>query len=179
MLETEMAELSSAQLRLAQAQYFYESFLASCGPPRDSYFHMASNFDAFLFSIASIEDMISGLSKDELRSSEAFRFVKALRNVTTHHSVLAASTKDAKFVRPFNRHMFNSVGGIEITSARLALNPVRMRTIFDSIELARPQEKRTLDVARGYLLSLEERGTTVFLEELMQEALAAARRAVG
>src|SRR5712692_11385221 len=105
MNESEMSKATTAELRLGAAQYFYTQYLKHCGPPLDSYFLMVNYFDAFLFALTSIEEMIDQHSKKALRANQTFRFLKALRNITTHHSVLAAAVGNAKFPRPFSRDL--------------------------------------------------------------------------
>lgn len=170
MQESEMAKLSSWELRLREAQYFYLQFLAHCGPPRDSYFLMASYFDAFLFALVSVEEMVTDATKVKLKTIEVFRFVKALRNISMHHSVLAAHAVGAKFVRPFVRHVTELVGAGSIGSAKLALNYTKFREIFDAIEIERPAEKTTLDIARAYLSKLEAGPQPVFIESVLAHA---------
>lgn len=172
MLETEMAPLSTPQLRHREASYFCSQFIAHCGPPHDSYFHMVCYFDAFLAALTSVEEMVDNSSKATLAGNDAFRFIKALRNITTHHSVLASSQQDSKFTRPFTRHLFNSVGNIQTSSGNLAINYARFREIFDAIEIKRPSEKHTIAAARRHLAALEAQPQPVFLEQVMHEALA-------
>jgi hypothetical protein len=178
MFEDAMAKLTSAQLRLEHASYFLRSFLANCGPPQDSYFHMTAYFDAFLFSLVSVEEMLEEPKRSALRNCAEFRFMKVLRNVTTHHSVLAASQSDSKFLRPFARHLANCVGAVQEASGRLALHPDRLRSILDVVEKEVPREKPNIDLARQYLQSIEAAGVTVYIEDLMQNALSAADAAV-
>lgn len=171
MQETEMVLLTTAQLRYREADYFYTQFLAHCGPPHDSYFQMVCYFDSFLFALTSVEEMVDTSSKATLRDVEVFRFIKALRNITMHHSVLAAPQPGAKLVRPFSRQISESVGGIQSSSAKLAIKYSNFREIFDYIEVKRPSEKRTLDVARDYLAKLEAGSQPVYLETVLYDAL--------
>jgi len=172
MLEIEMAPLSTPQLRHREASYFCSEFIAHCGPPYDSYFHMVCYFDAFLSALTSVEEMVDDASKAKLRGSDRFRFIKALRNISTHHSVLASSQLDSKFIRPFTRHIFNSVGDTQASSGNLAINYDRFRVMFDAIEAERPSEKHTIAVAKSHLSALEARPQPVFLEQIMHESLA-------
>jgi hypothetical protein len=133
---------------------------------------MVCYFDAFLFALASVEEMVDDARKAKLKSNSTFRFVKALRNINAHHSILASSQKDSKFERPFVRHLFNCVGGVQTSSGNLALNYERFREIFDAIETERPYEKHTLNAARAYLAALEVRPQPVFLEQVLHESLA-------
>ncbi len=178
MLETEMAPLSTPQLRYREALYFYTQFTAHCGPPQDSYFHMICYFDSFLYALASIEEMVDDNAKAQLRSSDAFRFIKALRNISAHHCVLASSQQDSKFVRPFARHLSNNVGGIETSSGKLAINYDRFLEIFDKVEAEVRREKYTLDAARTYLTLLKSKNQPVFLEDVLHDSLLAVHAVV-
>ena len=171
MQETEMVKLSAPRLRLEEAKYFYSQFVAHCGPPRDSYFLMVAYFDAFLFALVSVEDMVPISVKAQLKSNEVFRFVKALRNITMHHSVLAALQPGAKFVRPFSRHVTEVIGSDPWASAKLAIDYPNFRAIFDAIEAERPSEKPTLDIARAYLAKLEAGLQPVFIESVLTNGL--------
>jgi len=171
--ETLMTASSPAQLRYNEAYHFFQQFIIFSGPPRDSYFRMVCYFDAFLFALVSIEEMVDDTAKDHLRDVEVFRFVKALRNITMHHAVLGASLTGARFDRPFSRHISECVGGDPEISAKLAIRYDAFRSIFDAIEAERPGEKRTLNAARKYLSELEGRAQPVFLEPVLLDALRA------
>jgi hypothetical protein len=175
MQETEMATLTAAQLRYREAEYFYSQFIANSGPPCDSYFKMVCYFDAFLFALVSVEEMIDKSDQDRLRAIDVFRFVKALRNTTMHHSVLAAPQPGAKFERPFSRHISESIGGDPEASAMLSIRYDIFRGIFDTIEAERPSEKYTLNAARYYLSKLESQSQPIFLESVLLDALSAVK----
>lgn len=175
MQETEMSTLTTAQLRYYEAKYFYSQFIVNSGPPCDSYFKMVCYFDAFLFALVSVEEMIDESDRDRLRDIEVFRFVKALRNITMHHSVLAAPQPGAKFERPFSRHLSDSTGGVLEASAKLAIRYDIFRGIFNAIEVERPAEKNTLNAARYYLSKLECQNQPIFLETVLLDALIAVK----
>lgn len=103
--EPELAASTPVSLRLAEAEYFLSQFRAHCGPPRDSYFLMICYLDAFLFSLVSVEDIISRKRK-KLNECLVFKFLKAARNVTTHQLVLAAPSRQGEHTRPFSRWVF-------------------------------------------------------------------------
>ena len=173
MQELEMSTLTTAQLRYFEAEYFYSQFIANSGPPREVYFKMVCYFDAFLFALVSVEEMIDASAKAHLREIEVFRFVKALRNITMHHSVLVSPQPGAKFECPFSRHLSVSIGGAPDyeDSAKLAIRYDIFRCIFDAIEAQRPNEKATLDAARYYLSKLESQAQPIFLESVLLDAL--------
>lgn len=173
MKETEMSTLTTAQLRYYEAKYFYSQFIVNSGPPCDSYFKMVCYFDAFLFALVSVEEMIDESDRDRLREIDVFRFVKALRNITMHHSVLAAPQPGAKFKRPFSRYIPESIGGASEVSAKLAIRYDIFRGIFGTIEAERPNERATLNAARFYLSKLECQAQPIFLESVLLDALAA------
>jgi hypothetical protein len=175
MQETEMSTLTTAQLRYYEAEYFYYQFIISSGPPCDSYFKMVCYFDAFLFAVVSVEEMINESDRDRLRGIEVFRFVKALRNITVHHSILTAPQPGAKFERPFSRYIPESIGGAPEDSAKLAIRYNIFRDIFDAIEAERPKEKQMLKTARCYLSKLECQAQPIFIETVLRDALIAVK----
>lgn len=169
MQETEMLGQHPAALRYEEANYFLSQFIKNCGPPSDSYFLMICYFDAFLFVFVSIEEMVSKDIKIKLQEQEVFRFLKALRNINSHHSILAAPLSDNKFPRPFSRIIVDEPAN---SSAHLRLNYDMLRDVFDSVEQKRPKEKSTLDFARQYLVKLENMGkTNVYLDDVLKEGL--------
>ena len=174
MKEEELGRQSPASLRLAEAEYFLWEYIRHCGPPIDSYFKMVCYFDAFLFSLVSVEEMIGEEGKRQLQTDVSFRFLKALRNISTHHSILAAPIQ-GKFERPFSRRVTVSVGGSPNDSSRLSLRFDVLRQIFDVVEAERKQEAKTLGLAREFVNDLEASGKDVFLEEIMQHAFNSAK----
>lgn len=104
--------------------------------------------DAFLFTLISVEESVGIKARNALRDEPVFRFLKTLRNVTTHHSVLASSAPGSKFPRPFTRHVTDLVGGpVELSSARLCFRFDVLGPVFDAVETERPWEKGALDQA--------------------------------
>ena len=170
MREEELALLTSPQLRRSEAEYFCSQFLKACGPP-DSYFKMISYFDAFLFTLVSIEEIVDETKKAALRGNDTFRFVKALRNVTAHHSILASSQQDSKFVRPLRREIKAGLGISGIDEGRLSINFTRFREIFNAVQAERPGEIHTLEAARKYLDHLETQPQPIYIAQVLQHAL--------
>lgn len=160
-------------MRLAEARYFCEQYVRHCGPPVDSYFLMCAYFDAFLFALASVPDMASAEQSTKLRDIPVFRFFQALRNITTHHSILAAVVAGNKFPRPFSRDLRVSLGGPPDDQARLLLRLDVLLEILDAVEKSRPSEKYTIAAARTYIGALQATGTTYYLEQLMLDSLRA------
>jgi hypothetical protein len=74
--ENQVSKSSPAELRLHEAVFFYNRFRDACGPPRDSYFEMISFFDAFLFALTSIEEMLSPTDKSKLHATDVFMFLR-------------------------------------------------------------------------------------------------------
>lgn len=144
----------------------------------DSYWLMVGYFDAYLFALASIADMASKAVKARLDGVPVFRFFKALRNVSAHHSVLAATVVGNKFPRPFRRNVSVSVGSTPNDSARLIFRLDVLRQILDAVEQEYPREKKNLDAARNYITDLEARRPDVFLEDLMYDAVAAVKAVI-
>ncbi len=136
---------------------------------------MVGYFDAFLFALASVHDMAPQLVRNKLDDIGVFRFFKVLRNVTAHHSVLAATIAGNKFQRPFSRHMSISIGGSPNDSSRLVFRLDILHDILNAVEKEWPPEKKNLNVARDFINTLEARKSHVFLEEIMSEAVTAAK----
>lgn len=176
--EQTLANTPPALLRLTHAEYFLAEYVKHSGPPVDSYWLMVGYFDAFLFALASVHDMAPQLIRDKLATISVFRFFKALRNVTAHHSVLAATVAGSKFPRPFSRHASDSIGGQPNASSRLVLRLDVLRQILDAVEKERPNEKKNLDMARDFINALEARQSHVFLQDIMSEAVTAAKSVV-
>lgn len=175
--ESDMQDSSPAQLRLSHARYFAEQYLSQNGPPVDSYWLMVGHFDAFLFSLASVYDMAAPTGKAALNASPLFRFFRALRNVTTHHSVLAASIPGNKFLRPFNREIMTAIG-YQNDSSRLRLNLAQLRSVLDAVLQERLGETKNIEAARQYVDQLEAQGGKEYLEDLMAQALTETRQAI-
>jgi hypothetical protein len=167
--EDRMSGMTPAQLRLAEAEYFYLQFLkhSRCG---DCYFLMVSYFDSFLFTLITIEEMIVKNLRLRLRDIPEFAFLKELRNINTHHSVLAAVTKNSKFSRPFSRHI--DIGGPQGDSSKLFFQVDSLRTIFDEIEKENKGKRnlKSLNAARK-ALDLLENNATGELGDIMKKGL--------
>lgn len=154
--EEQISEMSPAQLRLAEAKYFYLQFLRH-SRSGDCYFLMVSYFDSYLFALISIEEMVVQKLRLKLYNIPEFAFLKELRNINTHHSVLAAVTKSSKFSRPFSRHI--DVGGPQGDSSELFFKSNVLRAIFDEIEKEHKEKNRSLkslNAARTALDLLEQ-----------------------
>lgn len=176
--EETLSKTPPALLRLTHAEYFREEYVRHSGPPMDSYWLMVGYFDAFLFSLAPVQNMASPTVRDKLDGIPAFRFFKALRNVTTHHSVLAASVSGNKFPRPFSRHVRVAMDGPPSDSSRLIFRLDVLRQILDAVAKERRSEKNNVEIAKSYINELEARQGDVFLEDIMSEALTAVKSVV-
>jgi hypothetical protein len=171
--EDRMSGMTPAQLRLAEAEYFYLQFLkhSRCG---DCYFLMVSYFDSFLYALITIEEMIVKNLQLRLRDIPEFAFLKELRNINTHHSVLAAVTNNSKFSRPFSRHIDS--GGPQGDSSKLFFQADSLRrAIFDEIEKENKGKKgrlKNLKAARK-ALDLLENNAAGELGDIMKKGLEA------
>lgn len=171
MNEREMTEASAAELRLKEAEYFYEQFLRHSGPGTDNYFLMVAYFDAFLPTLTSVEEMVGEAAKEALRNNEGFRLLKALRNINYHHSVLAAIVNNSKFERPFSRIITAVIGAGEADPVKLRLRFDVLRAIFAKVCDERPGEGKTLDMATEVLNGLEQSNREIYLDEIMRTSL--------
>lgn len=178
--EHEISKTDPAFLRYLEAEYLCGQFLDSCGPPLDSYFQMILYFDAFLFCFVSIEEMVSPEKKKGLNQLDIFKFFKAARNVTTHHSILAAPVQKGEFVRGVLRDINESTGGsLPIASARFKVNTENFRKIFSLAAKKWPHGKG-FQAGEEYLNRIEANGSSkVYIEDIMAEGLRAVRKSMG
>ena len=157
--EHEISKIDPAFLRYLEAEYLCGRFLDSCGPPLDSYFQMILYFDAFLFCFVSIEEMVSPEKKKGLNQLDIFKFFKAARNVTTHHSILAAPVQKGEFVRGVLRDINESTGGSQpIASARFRVNAENFRRTFSLAAKIWPRDKSGFQAGEEYLNRIEANG---------------------
>lgn len=170
--EQEMGALDPAAFRVAEARYHLQQFGIHCGPPVDSYFQMVVHFDAFLFALVAVEEMLSAEQRKVLRASKPFAFVKALRNVTAHHSVLGVVLPGAKFGRPFYRRISTSLGGTPNDASRLILKPALLHEIFAAMEREPQSNRKLIALARTALAELERAAGEHDLEGILDDALA-------
>ncbi len=169
--EPNLSKAPPAVLRLRHAEHFLSQYQRHSGPPIDAYWLMAGYFDAFLFALATVWDMSEPAIRANLEKSSVFRFIKALRNIAAHHSILAVGVLNNKFPRPFSREATVSAGGPPNDSSRLFFRLDILRQILDAVERERPHERRNIGVARSYIAELESRGGRIYLEDIMAEAI--------
>jgi hypothetical protein len=168
--EQQISKSEPVCLRYHESRYLYEKFIQSCGPPNDSYFLMITYFDAFLFSYVSIEEMTNQTVKKQLNDLDVFKFLKAARNLTTHHSVLAAPKQQGGFERPFSRIINES--NTSITSAKLRIRIEKFRQIFALAAQKFPRGGRVFNGSEDYLQRIEKTGAdNVFIDAIMLEGL--------
>jgi hypothetical protein len=176
--EQQISKSEPGCLRYEGARHLYEKFIASCGPPRDSYFHMITYFDAFLFSYVSIEEMIDENAHKRLNELDVFKFLKAARNITTHHSILAAPKQRGEFERPFSRIIDD--GNTGITFARLRVRIEKFRQIFALAAQKYPKGEKVFQESEEYLQRIEAAGAdNVFIDAIMLEGLEGAASILG
>ncbi|MCH6485313.1 hypothetical protein MMG85_17310 [Pseudoxanthomonas sp. LH2527] len=167
----EFAEMSAPLLRFTEAKYLFEQFKSARNAEVNyGLFLLTAYFDSLLFCLVSVEEMVDESARKNLRSIKSFLFLKALRNITTHHSVL--SGVKGKFPRPVSRIVSVGVGCRPEFSEQFVLIPERLREIFDKILAERRGEKHTLQGAREYLDQLEASGTRIMLVDTVQSAIA-------
>lgn len=106
--------------------------------------------------------------KKKLKAKDVFKFFKAARNVTTHHSVLAAPKQKGQYVRPFSRLVSEGVQ----SSARLRITTQEFLSVFSVAAKNWPSSKKGFQDAKPYLKILERRGSEeIFLEDVMEEGI--------
>lgn len=180
--EEEIRNSEPSKLRYKEAIYLRTQFVRYCGPPQDSYFHMIVYLDTFLFCFVSIEELISLDKKRQLNQIPVFKFLKACRNVTAHHSILAAPNQAGQFIRPFSRAISElNLGAPDATAfTRLIIEVERFRQIFSLVALRWPSEQSTLEAAEAYLIDLEAKGINgIQIEEVLREGLEAVATLLG
>ncbi len=82
---------------MQEAFYFYEQFRLACGqpsyqlgePPKENQFLWITYADSFLAMLVSVEEFVSSATRKALLKSNLYRFIKQLRNITVHRTVLA------------------------------------------------------------------------------------------
>src|SRR6056297_1906356 len=163
----DFTHLTPTELRLAESKHLYEQFRESGRADHDqTLFLMTMFFDSFLFCLISIEEMTSVAKKDLLRETQIFRFFKALRNISTHHSILTG-LKDNKFPRPIARVVSLGVRtGVE-DAAKFYIIPEKLSHIFDEVVKERPRERKTIDSARAFLNTLDASEDLIYVADLM------------
>lgn len=170
--EQQISKSEPVYLRFKEARALYEDFVASCAPPHDSHFHMITYFDAFLFLYVSVEEMVSRGTKKKLNELDVFKFLKAARNVTTHHSILASPNQRNGFERPLSRHIDEGQPGN--VSARFQIRPEKFREIFALAAKRFPTGQKAFEEGEKYLEILEAREDNIFIEDVMLEGLESA-----
>jgi hypothetical protein len=157
-------------LRLTEARYLFDRFKsARNAKPNHGLFLLTVYFDAFLFCLVSIEEMVDTATRDKLRALPSFLFFKALRNIATHHSVL--SGVKGKFSRPISRIVSVGVGCSVEFSEQFFLLPDKLRAIFDAVLQERPGQRRTIEAARNYLSQIEASGKQIMVVDLIQTVI--------
>ncbi len=181
MNEVELSTADPSRVRLKESVFFREKFITACGPPLDSHFEMIVYFDAFLFTIVSIEEMVSTCERQELQVSNVFLFLKAARNVTTHHSVLAAPKQPNGFAYPLPRRITEAVGSAEPCAyARCAVSTDKFRAVFRQAAVSYPKGRPNFELGERYLDLIDRRGKQeVYLEDIMQEGIDAVAHILG
>ena len=173
--EQQISKSEPVCLRYEEARHLYEKFIDSCGPPSDSYFHMITYFDAFLFLYVSIEEMMDEPTKKRLNELDVFKFLKAARHVTTHHSILAAPNQRGEFERPFSRIIDD--GNTGITFAGLRVRIEKFRQIFTLAAQIFEKGKRAFQESEEYLQRIEAAGAEdLFIDVIMLEGLEGAAK---
>ena len=112
---------------------------------------------------------------------DIFKFFKAARNVTTHHSILAAPFQKNGFVRGLSRDIYESTGGSQpIASARFKVNTENFRRIFSTAANRWSKGKKVFQKGKAYLNRIEANGgIKVYIEDIMAEGLRAVRKTLG
>ncbi|WP_312252481.1 hypothetical protein [Stenotrophomonas sp.] len=163
-LAHDFAAMSAPLLRLNEAKFLLNRFNASRNvDPNEGLFLLTVYFDSFLFSLISVEEMVDDQTRAALRAMDSFLFFKALRNVSTHHSVL--SGLHGKFERPISRKVSIGIGCDVDYSEQFYFIPERLRDVFKQVLAERQGEKWTLAGAGRYLDALEAAGGDIMVAD--------------
>ena len=155
-------EMSPAYVRLQETRQLFDDFKsARNAKPNHGLFLLTTYFDALLFCLVSVEEMVPVQIRQVLRSLDSFLFFKALRNITTHHIVLSGFK--GKFERPIARVVSVGVGCTPELSEQFYVIPERLEAIFDAVLAGRPSERGTIEGARRYLASVVAQGNKQIL----------------
>jgi hypothetical protein len=153
----EFIEMSPARVRLQETRQLFEHFKsARNSKPNHGLFLLTTYFDALLFCLVSIEEMVPVDTRHRLRSLDSFLFFKALRNITTHHIVLSGAK--GKFERPIARVVSVGVGCTPEFSEQFYVIPEQLEAIFVAVSIERPRDRATIEGARRYLASVVAQG---------------------
>jgi hypothetical protein len=166
-LVEQLSKLSPAEARLAESSFVLEKFAeASKASHNETLFLLTAYFDAFLFCYISIEEMVDDAHlKSRIQGIPIFAFFKALRNIATHHCVLAGV--QGKFPSPIARIV--KIGGRE--NAVFCVVPDKVEYIFSEIIKIFPRESKTIESARKFLASRVAQGGDILVYELMRAAV--------
>lgn len=168
---SEFSTMSAPELRMSEVRYLFDRFKAARNSqPNCGLFLLTVYFDSLLFCVISIEEMVEPGTRRELRSLNSFSFLKALRNITGHHSILSSSS--GKFDKPVSRVVSVGVGCTPEFSEQLVLRPEKMKAVLQALIAERPQERYTVEKARQHLAALQENGSDLFLVKIIEEAIA-------
>lgn len=141
-------EMNPAHVRLQETRQLFEHFKsARNAKPNCGLFLLTTYFDALLFCLVSIEEMVSVRTQRILRSLDSFLFFKALRNITAHHIVLSGIK--GKFERPIARVVYVGIGCAPEFSEQFYVISERLEAILDAVLAERPGERGTIEGARS------------------------------
>ena len=167
----EFTSTPPSKLRLKEAQFFLGKFEdAGKAGHNDTLFLMTSYLDAFLFTFVSIEEMVPDDIKAELRNLEIFKFFKALRNISTHHVILSASS-ESKFKPAVSRQVHIGVNCKVPQNAKFFIHAERLQEIFDTILIGNKNERHTIPNAKAFLAKEQVKNQRVILLDLMKKAV--------
>lgn len=155
-------------LRLQESVRMLELYNRAQGERYDSYFDMICFSDAFLFLLVSVEELTTEEARAALKLLPIFQFLKQMRNVTAHHSVLTGSNAANKYARPVSRHVFADGGG-----GRMSFYLPRIEVLLNLRASERPREKPSIDVALTFAQA--EFAAQVFIEDFFARAVEAVR----
>lgn len=177
--EEDLVRLPVKEFRFHEAFLCYEFFRLACGrqplklinhTPQESQFQWITFADLFLTTLISIEELVSQNTKSALEASDLYRFIKQLRNMTVHHTVLGARRHRNK-VKPLVHRIYN-MGGPHGNHVDPKLNFARIRGYFTRFQRTHRRHGQHIPGARNFLNAWQGQGKDcVILWELFEAGL--------
>lgn len=168
------------EFRFHEAFYAYEMFRAACGQQpvalqginaHENQFLWITYADVFLAMLVSIEELVPKAAYSALHAQDLYRFVKQLRNITVHKTVLGARRHKHKSP-PLVGRIYYEGGGASYVDPKI--NFSRIKTELSRIVRREPKAfQKHVGASRSYVRELEKADKpAVVLTQLFEEALA-------
>lgn len=174
MEDSMVMSISPDMFRLYEADYFFDQYQHHCGSPEhhDNYFQWISYADVFVIMLTSMEALVSEQIKTQLRDSNIFLLIKALRNITVHGAVFPAPNANTVARDIYLKTGSESAKWVEpklLIDRTLDAFFQRLTTMPEHL---RKNETKTIDGARTFFDEWkQEHGQEILLSEVFEKAL--------